>query len=72
LRLTARVEGSAIRRIALEEDFVMNDPVHIDWWRSLVTMIPEPFIEKILPALKSMGNSSAWLNAAPMSSGRLA
>jgi hypothetical protein len=45
-----------MRRIALEEHFVMNDPVHLDRWRSMVTMIPEPFIEQILPALTDVGD----------------
>jgi predicted TIM-barrel fold metal-dependent hydrolase len=64
-----------VRRIALEEHFVMNDPVHIDRWRSMVTMIPEPFIEKILPALTDVGDhrleamSHAGIDMAVLSNG---
>jgi 2,3-dihydroxybenzoate decarboxylase len=45
-----------MRRIALEEHFVMNDPVHLDRWRSMVTMIPESFIDKIIPVLADVGD----------------
>jgi hypothetical protein len=45
-----------MHRTALEEHFVMNDPLHIDRWRSMVTMIPEPSIEKILPVLTDVGD----------------
>jgi 2,3-dihydroxybenzoate decarboxylase len=64
-----------MRRIALEEHFVMSDPVHIDRWRSMVTMIPEPFIEKILPALTDVGDgrleamSHAGIDMAVLSNG---
>jgi 2,3-dihydroxybenzoate decarboxylase len=64
-----------MRRIALEEHFVMSDPVHIDRWRSMVTMIPEPFIEKILPVLTDVGDgrleamSHAGIDMAVLSNG---
>jgi 2,3-dihydroxybenzoate decarboxylase len=42
--------------IALEEHFVMNDPLQLDRWRSMVTMIPETFIEELLPVLTDVGD----------------
>jgi 2,3-dihydroxybenzoate decarboxylase len=44
-----------MRLVALEEHFVMNDPVHIARWQSMASIIPKPFIEKILPVLADVG-----------------
>ena len=44
-----------MRLFALEEHFVMNDPLHIERWRSMAAIIPQPVIEKILPALTDVG-----------------
>lgn len=44
-----------MRLIALEEHFVMNDPVQIDRWKSMASIVPKPFIEKILPVLTDVG-----------------
>jgi hypothetical protein len=43
-----------MHRTALEEHFCDERPVA--HWRGMVTMIPEPFIEKILPVLTDVGD----------------
>ena len=44
-----------MRRIALEEHFVMNAPAHVERWRTLVPDVPAPVLEKILPVLSDVG-----------------
>ena len=42
-------------RIALEEHFVMNEPEHIDRWRSLIPTVPASITDKILEPLVDLG-----------------
>ena len=44
-----------MRRIALEEHFIMNEPEHIDRWRSLVPGVPTSITDKILKPLIDVG-----------------
>lgn len=46
-----------MRRIALEEHFVLNDPAHIDRWVTLVPGVPRPTLEKILKVLSDVGEA---------------
>ena len=36
-------------KIALEEHMVLDREDHLDSWRTLVPMIPEQFLQRILP-----------------------
>lgn len=45
-----------MRRIALEEHFIINEPEHVERWLSTASMIPKPVIEKILPVLADTGD----------------
>jgi hypothetical protein len=36
-------------KIALEEHMVLDREDHLDRWRTLVPMIPEQFLQRILP-----------------------
>ena len=45
-----------MRRIALEEHFVINEPEHVERWLSTASMIPKAVIEKILPVLSDVGD----------------
>ena len=44
-----------MRRIALEEHFVMNEPEHIDRWKSLIPTAPKSVTDKILTSLVDVG-----------------
>ncbi len=44
-----------MRRIALEEHFVMNEPEHIDRWKSLIPNVPTSATDKILKPLVDLG-----------------
>ena len=44
-----------MRRVALEEHFVMNSPAHIERWKTLVPAVPASILEKILPVLSDVG-----------------
>ncbi len=44
-----------MRRIALEEHFVMNEPEHVDRWRSLIPTAPSSVTDKILTSLVDVG-----------------
>lgn len=44
-----------MRRIALEEHFVINDPEHVERWLSLAAVVPKAVAEKILPVLADVG-----------------
>ena len=44
-----------MRRIALEEHFVMNEPEHLDRWRSLIPNVPASITNKILKPLVDVG-----------------
>ncbi len=45
-----------MRRIALEEHFVLNDPAHIERWLTLVPDLPRSITDKILPILSDVGD----------------
>ena len=45
-----------MRRIALEEHFVMNEPAHVDRWRSLIPNVPASVTDKILKPLIDVGD----------------
>ena len=45
-----------MRRIALEEHFVIDEPEHVERWLSTASMIPKTVIEKILPVLSDVGD----------------
>ena len=40
-----------MEKIALEEHVVLDREDHLDRWRTLVPMIPEPFVQRIIPQL---------------------
>ena len=44
-------------RIALEEHFVMNEPEHIDRWKSLIPTVPSSITDKILKPLVDVGEA---------------
>ena len=44
-----------MRRIALEEHFLINEPEHIDRWRSLIPTVPSSVTGKILKPLLDIG-----------------
>lgn len=44
-----------MKRIALEEHFVLNDPFHVERWTSLIPDVPRTVIEKLLPVLSDVG-----------------
>ena len=44
-------------RIALEEHFVMDEPEHIDRWRSLIPAVPSSITDKILEPLVDLGEA---------------
>ena len=44
-----------MRRIALEEHFVLNDPAHVERWMTLLPDVPPAVLEKMLPALSNVG-----------------
>lgn len=44
-----------MRRIALEEHFVVDDPAHIARWKTLVPDVPDAIVEKILPNVLDVG-----------------
>ena len=44
-------------RIALEEHFVMDEPEHIDRWRSLIPAVPSSITDKILEPLVDLGDA---------------
>jgi 2,3-dihydroxybenzoate decarboxylase len=48
-------------RIALEEHFVMDDPVHVERWRTLVPQIPEKAIARIKQPLCDIGEDRIGL-----------
>lgn len=45
-----------MRRIALEEHFVIDQPEHVERWLSTASMIPKTVIDKILPVLSDVGD----------------
>ena len=45
-----------MRRIALEEHFVIDEAEHVERWLSTATMIPQTVIDKILPVLSDVGD----------------
>jgi len=45
-----------VKRVALEEHFVINQPDHIDRWLALIPNIPRAAREKILPVLADTGD----------------
>src|ERR1700734_276656 len=45
------ITGKPLKRIALEEHFVLNEPEHIDRWLTLIPNIPPAAREKILSIL---------------------
>lgn len=45
-----------MRRVVLEEHFVLNDPEHVDRWASMAPMLPRSIIERILPVLSDIGD----------------
>ena len=63
-----------MRRIALEEHLVLNDPAHIDRWLSLIPNVPRSAAEKLLPSLIEVGDrrleamSAAGIDLAVLSS----
>lgn len=44
-----------MKRIALEEHFLLNDPAHIERWATLLPDAPRSVLEKILPTLSDVG-----------------
>ncbi len=44
-----------MRRIALEEHFVLNAPEHIERWLSTATIVPKTVVEKLLPTITDTG-----------------
>ena len=40
-----------MEKIALEEQVVLDREDHLGRWRTLVPMIPEPFVQRIIPQL---------------------
>jgi 2,3-dihydroxybenzoate decarboxylase len=49
------ITGQPLKRIALEEHFVLNEPEHIDRWLTLIPTIPPAAREKILSILVDTG-----------------
>jgi 2,3-dihydroxybenzoate decarboxylase len=43
--------GNVVGKIALEEHMLLDQEDHIDRWRTLVPMIPEQFVQRIIPQL---------------------
>jgi len=43
-------------KIAIEEHFLPDQPVHIERWRSLAPMIPEPSRMKMIALLSNLGD----------------
>ena len=44
-----------MRRIALEEHFVIDKPAHVERWATLVPGVPRPVLEKLLAVLADVG-----------------
>ena len=44
-----------MRRIALEEHFVLNDPAHIERWLTLIPDVPRAITDKLLAVLSDVG-----------------
>ncbi len=44
-----------MRRIALEEHFIINSPEHVERWLSNAVKIPRAVVDRILPALADLG-----------------
>ncbi len=44
-----------MRRIALEEHFVLNEPTHIERWLTLIPNVPRAMTDKLLSALSDVG-----------------
>ena len=54
--LSAAAGGARMRRVALEEHFVLDDALHVDRWRTLVPGVPDGILDKILPHLTDLGD----------------
>lgn len=44
-----------MKRIALEEHFVLNEPAHLERWHTLVPDIPRPAFDKLRPVITDVG-----------------
>ena len=53
----SNLSGSRMRRIALEEHFLMDKPEHVDRWRSLIPGVPTTITDKILRPLVDVGDA---------------
>jgi len=62
-------------KLALEEHVVLDREDHLDRWRTLVPMIPEPFVQRLIAQLTDTSRRlevmDTWAKHCPSSCGAL-
>jgi hypothetical protein len=61
MRITSNhsMPGKSVRRIALEEHFVLNEPEHIDRWLTVIPTFRQRHGKRFYPFLRILA-SDAW------------